>query len=304
MFYKSRKKISFVVIAYNREQYIEECIDSILKQDIEKEIICVDDCSTDKTYEILQKYANEYREIKIYRNETNRGTVYTRCEGISKCTGKYMLFVDADDKLIGSYNELYEVAKKEKADILEFSSDTDGNENFKKYLKRNNRIIDGELLTEYSNRNISNQLWNKLVSKKVYKRVVKLINPNLKQANFSDVVYFMYHFLKNSNKLVSTELIGYFYYDTRGMTANVSVKERLKEYCGFKSTKQELEYVYGKMPELKKTWNYICNQAVDTYLKMNEEEQKKNKHILYELMSEKDAEHLINEISKIKNKYN
>ena len=43
MFFGNKIKISYVVIAYNREQYIKECIDSILEQNIEKEIICIDD---------------------------------------------------------------------------------------------------------------------------------------------------------------------------------------------------------------------------------------------------------------------
>ena len=52
----SNPKISFLVISYNQERYVEECIDSILDQNIDKEIIITDDYSTDKTFEILQTH--------------------------------------------------------------------------------------------------------------------------------------------------------------------------------------------------------------------------------------------------------
>ena len=298
-FKKNKPKFSFVVIAYNRKEYITECIDSILEQNIEKEIICIDDNSTDGTYEILKEYSKKHKEIKLFQNEQNMGTVYTRCIGLQKCTGEYMLFVDADDKVIGSFDILYNLAKNKNADILEFSCKTDGSEEFQKNLLRENKEINDNLLTAYHNKEIKNQLWNKIISEKLYKRVIKKIDTEVKQANFSDVVYFMYHFLLNAQKYVSTDNFGYFYYDQRGMTASISAEERLKQYCSFKVTKEALELVYGKMPELTDTWNYICNQAVVTYLSLSKEEQEKYKHFLYRLMSEKNANFLIKEISKL-----
>ena len=59
LFKKNKPKVSLVIIIYNKEDYIEECLDSIVSQNIDKEIICVDDCSTDRTNEILKSYAKK-----------------------------------------------------------------------------------------------------------------------------------------------------------------------------------------------------------------------------------------------------
>ena len=299
-----KPKIYFVVIAYNSESYIKECLDSILSQNIDKEIICIDDCSTDNTYNILQQYKKEHKEIKLFQNEQNSGTVITRCNGLMHCKGEYMLFVDADDKLLSnSMERIYLEAKTQDLDMLEFSSNTDSDyEHFAKALQRSKQLITDNIIDAYQEKKISNQLWNKLVSESVYKKVVKKLNTEIKQANFSDVVYFMYHFLLNCKRFGSTDIVGYFYYDKRGMTANISDIDRLRQFCNFKITKNELERVYGKIPALKITWNYVCNQAVSTYLDLPKDEQEKHKYLLNNLMSEKNSDFLIKEIKKIKSR--
>lgn len=69
------KKISVVIISYNRQEYIRECLDSVISQKIDKEIICIDDCSTDDTYEILKEYERKNDEIKVYQNKQNMGII-------------------------------------------------------------------------------------------------------------------------------------------------------------------------------------------------------------------------------------
>ena len=124
--------VSVIVISYNRERYIKECMDSILAQGLEMQIICVDDCSSDHTYDILCEYATSHSNITAIRNPENRGTVYTRYIGLAACKGEYALQVDADDRLIdGTLSCLYKQAKAQKADILEFGCRTDGNESEK-----------------------------------------------------------------------------------------------------------------------------------------------------------------------------
>ena len=303
MFSLLRKKvpISIVVIAYNKEKYIHECIDSILFQETEKEIICIDDCSTDNTYNILQEYAQKYKEMVVYQNNENSGTVFSRYRGLSHCNGKYMMFVDVDDALLpNSLKKLYQEAYGAQTDILEFSTQTDGDDEFKKKLKKPNCVISKTPIQAYADREITNQLWNKLISQKVYKKAFKNMDMTQKQENFSDVVYFLYHFLLNAKTIATTETEGYFYYDKRGMTANLSTLDRLKQYCGFRVTKKELEKTYGKMPELTNTWNYVCNQAVCAFLDLSEEEQKKHMQELYRLMSEKNAKFLIEGHKKLR----
>ena len=287
-------KMSFIVISYNQERYIEECLNSILEQNIDKEIIITDDYSTDKTFEILQAYQKKYPEIKLFRNKQNLGTIINRYYGLSNAKGDYALFVDADDKLIPQkMPEIYQFAVQNHADILEFSADTDGSEKLKKYLSKNNNIIENDILKNYSEKKISNELWNKLIAKNVYSSALKKMNKYTKQPNYSDVVYFLYNFFLNSQNVVQSDIVGYFYYAHRGMTSHLAPIEILKNYCGFNITKKELEKTYGHIDTLEKTYDIVCKQAVSLFIKLERIDQDRYRPELYKLMSDEKIEEYI-----------
>lgn len=90
--------ISIIMPTYNVEKYVGEAIESILNQTYENfEFIIVDDCSTDSTYEICKKYANQDSRIKLYKNSENLKISKTLNFALSKSTGKYVLRMDGDD---------------------------------------------------------------------------------------------------------------------------------------------------------------------------------------------------------------
>lgn len=98
---KSKLYISIIVPVYNVEMYLEECLDSILSQTYKNyEVICVNDGSTDDSYAILCRYANENEKIRIINNTCNRGQSYARNRGLEIAAGDYIVFVDSDDMLI------------------------------------------------------------------------------------------------------------------------------------------------------------------------------------------------------------
>lgn len=105
----SVETISFIVPAYNAEEYIDESIRSILCQtDNEDEVILVDDGSTDKTYVICQRIAEEYSNLKII-HKVNGGVSSARNCGLDIATKKWVFFLDADDKLFdGAVEKLKE----------------------------------------------------------------------------------------------------------------------------------------------------------------------------------------------------
>ena len=303
---KYTHKISIVAIFYNVNQYTKECLESMLTQDISKEIICVDDGSTDATYKILNEYEQKYDEIKVYRNNENLGGAVARYIGMLHSKGEYILFVDGDDALIpNSLDILYKKAIEEKTDILEFSIETDGSQQmFNGSLKRTNTRIDSNILEAYDEKKILNTLANKLISKKVYKKVIKKINPQTRHANYSAVIYFLYQFLVYAQNVVTTETVGYFYYDKRGMTATMNWLERYQQFCSFDVTYRELLETYGYSKTLKNIYNIVCNQAIGAFLNMTEEEQKQNKGLVLKLMTEEEADFLINKHIELKNNSN
>lgn len=90
-------KVSVIVPIYNMEVYVKECLDSILRQTLKEiEVVCIDDGSTDRSWEILAEYAKADARILPIRQE-NLGVSTARNNGIKKASGKYLIFMDPDD---------------------------------------------------------------------------------------------------------------------------------------------------------------------------------------------------------------
>lgn len=91
-------KVSVIVPVYNCEQYLEQGIESLINQTHrDLEIILVDDCSTDGSLSILERYAQQDSRIKIIKMEHNSGVSVCRNAGLDAVTGGYVAFMDADD---------------------------------------------------------------------------------------------------------------------------------------------------------------------------------------------------------------
>jgi glycosyltransferase involved in cell wall biosynthesis len=92
--------ISVIIPTYNCEEYIDRCLDSVLQQTYSDiEVIIVDDCSTDSTFEKCLHYLYSDDRVRLYHNRTNWGVSWTRNFGITKTGGEYICFIDADDEL-------------------------------------------------------------------------------------------------------------------------------------------------------------------------------------------------------------
>jgi glycosyltransferase involved in cell wall biosynthesis len=93
--------VSVIIPAYNVEHYIARCLDSVLNQSHKDiEIICVDDCSVDKTYSIMLSFKQNFPAITILRNTENKGASYSRNFGLSYANGEFIQFLDSDDVLL------------------------------------------------------------------------------------------------------------------------------------------------------------------------------------------------------------
>ena len=113
------KKVSIIIPNYNGEEYIGRCIESVLSQDYsEKEIIVVDDGSTDKSVEIVRNFARDNHEIKLFCL-SHSGVNVARKRGLKEATGEYVMFVDSDDFLgHDAISKLVMAMKKNDADIV------------------------------------------------------------------------------------------------------------------------------------------------------------------------------------------
>ena len=91
-------KISVLMPNYNCERYIRKAIESILEQTYEDfELIIVDDCSTDGSWQIIQEYVKKDSRVRAYKNEKNQGIPKTRNRAVSLANGEYLAQMDSDD---------------------------------------------------------------------------------------------------------------------------------------------------------------------------------------------------------------
>lgn len=110
--------ISVIVPVYNAEAYLPRCLDSILSQDGNYEVILVNDGSTDNSEKILQTYAEQHKNIKLI-NQSSQGVSAARNAGINAAKNEYITFVDSDDWLEPqAISSAVKVLKKDKPDIL------------------------------------------------------------------------------------------------------------------------------------------------------------------------------------------
>ena len=92
--------VSILMTAYNREQYIGEAIASVLAIDyLNFELIVVDDGSKDNTVAIIQRWLEMDKRIRIFKNEQNLGDYPNRNKAASYALGKYLVYVDSDDRM-------------------------------------------------------------------------------------------------------------------------------------------------------------------------------------------------------------
>ena len=93
-------KVSIVIPVYNKAEYISDCLESLLQQDFDDfEIVAVNDGSTDDSGKICDEKAAENTRIRVIHTE-NGGVTAARRKGVEQAKGEYIMFVDADDKLL------------------------------------------------------------------------------------------------------------------------------------------------------------------------------------------------------------
>lgn len=125
-------RLSFIVPFYGVEQYIEQCLFSLLNQDVsqdEYEIICINDCSPDNSEKIVKEIAINHSNVRLINHEENKKLGAARNTGILSARGQYVWFVDSDDYIKENcLQEIIEVCEANDLDILHFNiCDNKGN---------------------------------------------------------------------------------------------------------------------------------------------------------------------------------
>lgn len=279
-----KAKVSMIIPAYNAENNISRCIDTVLAQTLEDvEIIVVDDGSTDRTPEIIDWYAEMYENL-IVIHQKNGGVSTARNMGIRHANGEYIGFVDSDDMIWPDMVErLYQSAKKNNCDIAITSAYTVTDMDYIKYLryaiKEDVAIATDDFYHTYTYGNdLGLVVWNKLYRTSLVKKHIFPI------MSYEDVAWTTY-ILSYANTIC---YLNDFSYDWDRSGEGDSLSERLNKYSNqeiFEQIKRAvLFYMDNGNPEkikfLKETAKIYLSGRVNVYdyreyEKLSEEIEKK-----------------------------
>ena len=112
--------VTLIIPVYNTEKYIFRCLESIFqnKNNIKIQVIIIDDCSPGCIQNIYLKNLKKYTFIEIYKNKFNMGSLYSRIHGLLYAKGKWIHFVDSDDKVDAFFYEKIKNKKYKKVDCI------------------------------------------------------------------------------------------------------------------------------------------------------------------------------------------
>ena len=112
--------VSIIMAAYNSEKTILQSVESVIRQTYQNwELIIVDDCSTDNTFDCIQKLSKKDKRIRVIQNKMNKGVSYTRKHGLLESKGKWIAILDSDDIWVKDKLEKQILIQREKnADLI------------------------------------------------------------------------------------------------------------------------------------------------------------------------------------------
>lgn len=202
-------KISVIVIVYNVEKYISQCLESVINQTYrDLEIIIVDDGSTDRSKEICQKYAEEDRRVRVISQE-NGGPSSARNTGIANATGDYVGFIDGDDFIAENMYELLLkscIDNKSNLSVCNIVVFTDGSS-----PTGRNRVIKADYSTKDRKQNFryllntSQSVCNKLFRRSLFEQIKFPLD------TLSEDGYVAYDLVYKAKTVSYISLNGYFY---------------------------------------------------------------------------------------------
>lgn len=226
-------KVSIIIPVYNVEQYIDECLNSVVSQTCASKIECilVDDCGQDNSVLVAKKFVQQYNgpiSFRLLHHERNKGLSAARNTGIQEAKGEYVYFLDSDDKIYpdSMYNLLSVADKYPDAEIIQGGA-TPG------------FILSREDLPEYSNdvkwiRNglctikIKDPAWNKLVKRDfIIKNNLLFVEGYLQE----DTIW-SYHIQKHISAIAFCYETTYWYrYNPEGIMNGIDSMRLAKSYA-------------------------------------------------------------------------
>ncbi len=209
-------KVSIIVPVYNVENYLEECINSIVFQDYSNwELLLIDDGSSDGSASICDKYSNSDPRIVTIHQE-NRGASVARNRGIDLASGKYVMFVDSDDYIENSMlMKMIQAMEEESADLVicGYARFTESYVDRRSYSKNPITLLKskeeiGKLYTKPETNMFGISIWAKLYRNEVLQSEKIRFNPSISYEE--DCQFNVDYFEKINCAIVLSDVLYYY----------------------------------------------------------------------------------------------
>lgn len=253
------KPLSIIVPVFNGEKYIKRCISSVMKTEkIEYELIIINDCSTDKTEQIVKEIKDE--NIKLINLQQNKGVSYCRNLGVQEAKGRYITFLDVDDCIEKDmYSVMVQKAEEERVEVCccnyyEINENT--NKKVKsKYQLKNEVIEQPEIIKLFLTDKISPACWDKIYRSDFLKEKIKVDE----ELAVGEDILFILDVMKQCKKLAIVDSYFYYYIQQEQSVMHkispkflqfkkVVEKTQSNKYKNIRNEyKQEYEYFKGAM---------------------------------------------------------
>ena len=246
-------KVSIIVPIYGVEKYIERCARSLFEQTLDDlELLFIDDCTPDKSMEVLKRVLEEYpqrkHQIVIHRMEHNSGQAVVREWGIKNATGEYIIHCDSDDWVdVRMYETLYNKAVSKNVDVVVCDYIiTDG--------KDSRTIVNScqskDLQTFIENCLLQREPWslcNKLFNRKAYSKIA------YPTGAMGEDMTITLQLLWNCQRLAYAPEPFYFYYhNPNSITKKRTINDCLRNYSTLKANTNILLNSLSSKPLTKK----------------------------------------------------
>jgi len=275
-------KISVIITYYNLENYIQDCVSSILKQRYQNfEIIIVNDGSDEKNSKILEKISNP--KIKIINLKQNLGQLSAFCEGLKIAQGEFVCMIDADDILLKEYlNTLLFIHQTQKTALVSSSFGEINAKNEIVFIKEKKKEIFkfGEIgkLFDFDNEFsiVKNNLpfglwgWNPSTSAMMRKSSLDLLKyfPNKAywKTGADKVVFSLAHLLGGS---INTDAILYLYRHHGKNSSETGIIQGEKKYLSENYVKKIIRWNIKLRLDTAKMFLMRKKELIEKYNKLN-----------------------------------
>ncbi len=285
---KQIPKVSVIIPVHNVELYLEECLQSVIRQTLQDiEIICVDDGSTDGSADILKKYADCDSRISV-TTQVKGGVSSARNTGVGTACGKYLYFLDSDDYIEEDTLEfLYSEAERKNLDLLFFDgrmfNDSDLQEFPEKedYCRRKNSydsVYSGQELfcAMRKNDDYKPMVWLMFISRDFYNKkrlhfregiihedVIFAVSCTMQAEKASHCGKNFYHYRQRKSSITTS---AYTFANVHGRLAGIIALSSMTDYYGWNEEVQK---------EMLRSTRWFETEIKRIYASLTDEEKKK-----------------------------